>query len=334
VTLCPRTRGRYYAHAALTLALAPAAACFSGDFLDNTCERMPGGCRSLETDSTTGTTGTTAADESSGTTVAPCPEAPPQAPSPLPPASGTLMPGPAFRLREAQLVDPHLYHPALNCDESGAFLTAELNASLADYETNLVFLTLQYDPDAATQSFAFFRDAPCDKAGQYCLRDPANISLPFVATNVDAGDCAVDVAPLSYDDEDILDLNRPIAPCFESPIASLQLQLIPEKPPVSMYIAQFAATYEGDDCDPQGLTRGVMTGFITREDAIAAKYTIAGFDIALWDVIRGSETNECEIPDGERTSVDKALLDGEYQIGVYLYLNVVFERIPMYDLGD
>jgi hypothetical protein len=315
------------------------SACFRGDFLDNTCEQLPGGCP----DTVVTDVSTTTAES----TTAPLPDLPscvpdPQEPALDPPAGGELQPGPAFRVTKLQIVDPNFYYPlGFTCIEVTGTVGNALTDSLAKWETNLVFLAEKFAPDLETQSLFFLRDAVCDQNANYCSFGAGNAGYPFNVVNHDEGDCAVPVAPDSADPEDILILGRPTAPCFISPQASFEIALIPNAEPLRLYFARFAARYADDDCNPDRLVQGVMTGFIRREDAIAAEYFVDDFNasINLWQVILGSDANTCELPTDKLSAVDAVYFPNqqdpkrpELSYGVFVYLNIEAERLPVYRL--
>lgn len=320
----------------LVLACAALPACFRGDFLDNTCERLPGGCPDTgETGPTS--TGPPPADMGPQACV---PD--PQPPAIQPPADGELQDGPGFRITKMQIVDPNFYFPLGNaCIEVTGTVGDAVTDSLAKWETNLVFMARQFDPAAAEQPLYFIRDATCDQNANYCAYGKASAGYPFTVVNQDEGDCHVDIALNSADPEDILALSRPIAPCFRSPEASFEVALIPNAAPLRMYFAQFAAKYEPDDCNPDRLLQGVMTGFVRREDALATEYFVDDFGVTvnLWQVILGSDANTCTLETGKRTSVDAVWFPvpgepkkRELALGVFLYINIEAERLPVYEL--
>lgn len=323
-------------------ATAPAA-CFRGDFLDNTCERLPGGCVDATTSSSsTATTDdpTTAPAADMAGTSACVPD--PQTPAIEPPAGATLEPGPAFRITKLQIVDPNFYYPlGLNCFPVSGAVGSAVTDSLASWETNLVFLAQQFDPAADEQALFFVRDATCNQNANYCAYGLGNGGYPMTVINDDDHGCDVEVIANTFDPEDIKNLGRPSPPCFRTPQASFEIALVPDTKPLRMWFAQFAAKYEPDDCNPEKLVQGVMTGFITREDALAAMYFIDDYNVTvnLWQVILGSDANTCEIPPNELSDVDAAFFpdpvnDGKYilEYGVYIYLNIEAERLPMYKL--
>lgn len=321
----------------VTCAALSLSACFRGDFLDNTCERLPGGCPEP---GTTGAASTGDAPPADMGVQGCVPD--PQEPAIEPPADGELQDGPGFRVTKMQIVDPNFYYPlGQNCLEVTGTVGDAVTDSLAKWETNLVFLAREFDPAALDQPLYFLRDAVCDPNAGYCAYAKTNAGYPFNVDNFDAGNCAVPIAPNSADPEDIMLLGRPGAPCFRSPEASFEVALIPNAPPLTMYFARFAAKYEPDDCNPDNLVQGVLTGFVRREDALAAEYFIDDFNvnINLWQVILGSDTNTCTLPTGKRTSVDAVLFPvqgqpGQYELvfGVYIYINIEAERLPVYEL--
>lgn len=311
-------------------------ACFRGDFLDNTCERLPGGCPDSSSSAPT-STGDPPPDLPALTCV---PD--PQAPALQPPADGELQAGPGFRITKMQIVDPNFYFPLGDtCIEVTGTVGDAVTDSLAKWETNLVFMARQFDPAADEQALYFIRDATCDQNAGYCAYGKASAGYPFTVNNFDEDDCDVDVAINSADAEDILTLSRPGAPCFRSPEASFELALIPNAIPLRLYFAQFAARYEPDDCNPDRLLQGVMTGFVRREDALATEYFVDDFGVTvnLWQVIYGSDANACSLENGKQTSVDAVWFPVpgdpkqlELALGVFLYINIEAERLPVYEL--
>lgn len=316
------------------IAAAAAAACFRGDFLDDTCERLPDGCPVLTTGGDVSTTAepTTAAPPDLGCV----PD--PQEPAIIPPPDGELQPGPGFRITKLQIVDPSFYFSLGNaCLPVSGTIGDAVTRSLAIWETNLVFLADDYDPDAPSQTIYFLRDVTCDQNANYCAFDAASLGIPFTVINEDEGDCRLPVAPNSADPEDIMRLGAPIAPCFRSPAASIGLSLIPGEPPLELYFARFAAKYDRDDCNPTDLVQGALMGFIKREDAMAAEYEIDDYDVTvnLWQLILGSDTNTCELAIDKQNSVDAVSFRQpnntfELSFGAYIYLNIEAERLPVY----
>lgn len=331
-------RGRVGIYGLACVAMSASAACFRGDFLDNTCERLPGGCQDTAAESSSSGSATTDAPAPDMGAPACAPE--PQEPAFEPPPGGVLEEGPAFRISKVQFVDPNFYYPlGQTCIEVSGTVGDALTDSLAKWETNLLFLGREYDPDADEQALFFVRDATCDQNANYCAYGSATAGFPISVQNYDDDGCGVEVAPNSADAEDIMTLGDPSPPCFRSPQASFEVALIPNAAPLKLYFARFAARYEPDDCNPDRLVQGVMTGFVKREDAIAAEYYIdnLGVTVNLWQAIYGSDTNDCEMAIPRRTDVDAVFFPdpaapGKLVLtyGVYLYLNIEAQRLPVY----
>jgi hypothetical protein len=326
---------------------AAAQACYSGGFLDDTCERLPAGCvgttavgSSSGGDQTTAvttvtpttgdatTTGLTTDATSSGSSGGNTTEAPP----------GVLFDGPAFRVDTLSIVDPHLYLKAFACSEVQSFINTGLTKSIDDRDTNLILLARNYDPAAATQEFYFYRDADCPPGEDYCLLIDAVPPTVFVSFNRDEANC-LDVAIATVNPAHVNELNIPVAPCVVSPTASLPIQLSADLDPITFYLGQFAAQYDMADTDPVGLKNALLYGFIPKADANTINYNYEGVPINLWSVVRGGDhPDACPVPaDGMPGSVSDVDLidldpnDAEPAIeGVFLYLNFTAEKIDFY----
>jgi hypothetical protein len=121
--------------------------CFSASFLDDTCERLPGGCGGVSTGGSTSGTGSTSGGEvptTSGTTAEL---------SSVGSSSGTtgeslglLFEGPAFRIDEMRIVDPHLFISEFACVDAFSFINSGLTTTVATKETNLIFLAKELRP--------------------------------------------------------------------------------------------------------------------------------------------------------------------------------------------
>jgi len=264
--------------------------CFSASFLEDTCERLPGGCGGGSTSTggstagstsggevlptTTGGTGSSSGgDSTSGSTGAP---------------PGLLYPGPAFRITEMRIVDPHLYISFPLCLDGQEAVNTALADSLESHETNVILLAQGFDPDAATQTFWLYRGANCPVGESYCLLDDLISPTVFVSFNRDDQDC-LDVDEATINPSNVDDLIVPKAPCVVSPKASLPIQLTPELSPLIFYQGQFAAQYETDDKDPTVLRDAVLFGFVPKSQAETLEYNYKGTKINMWSVIRGSD---------------------------------------------
>jgi hypothetical protein len=328
------------------LGAAALPACYSGGFLDDTCERLPAGCvgstaissSSSSGDDTTTVTPTTSdattttglpadtssSSDSGGSTTEALP--------------GVLFDGPAFRVDTLSIVDPHLYLKAFGCSEVQSFINTGLTKSIDDRDTNLILLARDYDPAAATQEFYFYRDADCPPGEDYCLLIDAVPPTIFVSFNRDEANC-LDVAIATVNPAHVNELNIPVAPCVVSPTASLPIQLSADLDPITFYLGQFAAQYDTSDTDPVGLKNALLYGFIPKTDANTINYNYQGVPINLWSVVRGGDhPDACPVPaDGMPGSVSDVDLvdldpnDAEPPIeGVFLYLNFTATKINFY----
>ena len=309
--------------------------CYSGGFLDDTCERLPGGC--LGTTTTTGTPTTTgeSTSSSSSTGADPTTGASTGTTGGLP---GILIEGPAFRISTMAIVDPHLFLKTLACQDVHTFINLSLQTSIDQRDTNLILVAADYDPAAPTQKFLFYSDADCPEDQEYCLLLPAVLPTEFVSGNKDAGNClAIDLSTVNPDH--VLELNLPNAPCVVSPTASLPVQLSADLSPINFYLGRFAAQYSPGDIAPTSLINAVLHGFIPREDALKINYMYKDAVVNLWSVVRGGDHPEaCPVPmdmmPGSVTDVDTVDLDGDGAMmpttGVFLYMNFTAEKIDFY----
>jgi hypothetical protein len=317
------------------LAAVAVTGCFRGGFLDDTCEQLPEGCTGASTESpssttttpTTGASTTTGDDTSTGA---------PTTGTGGPP--GVLFPGPAFRIETMQIVDPYLYLMAFACDDVQGFINAGVTKSLMERESNVVIVAKNYDPDAPTQEFLFYRDADCPVGEDYCLLIDTVLPTAFISANKDEGNClAIDLSTVNPDH--VLDLNLPNAPCVVTPTASLPVELSPDLDPINFYLGRFAAQYAPAAEEPTELINAVLHGFIPRDDALKINYTFEGIPINLWSVVRGSDhPMACPVPmdgmPGSIADVDVVDLDAEGPMppipGVFLYLNFTAKKIDFY----
>ena len=308
------------------LAAGGLTGCFSASFLDDTCERLPGGCgASTGSGSSSGGVPTTSASSSgsggssSGTTGS---------------SLGFKYEGPAFRIDEMRIVDPHLFVSKPLCFDGYDAVNMGLADSLEVRMTNLILLAIDYDPDAATQEFRFYRAANCPVGESYCLLDDLVVPTVFVAFNRDTENCLV-VDETTINPGSLPELALPTPPCMVSPKASLPVQLTPELSPIDFYQGQFAARYEPSDQAPSRMVDGVLQGFIPKTEAENLEYKYLGMAINLWSVIRGSDHPDACEPDANHPSdVDLVDLDPNDALpaepGVYLYLNFSATKIDFY----
>lgn len=310
--------------------------CFSAAFLEDTCERLPGGCGgggsssgggsggSTSGSSTSGgelptTSGGGSGESSSGTTGG---------------SPGILFPGPAFRIDAMGIVDPHLYVSKPLCFDGHDTVNMGLQMSLDAHETNLILLAKQYDPDAPTQEFWLYRAADCPLDRDYCLLDDLVEPTVFVSFNRDDAECfTYDAATINP--ANLPELKTPTFPCVESPKASLKIQLTPDLTPLTFYAGQFAAQYEPDDQAPTRLVDAVLSGFVPKTEAETLTYNYNEMDINLWSVIRGSDhPDACAVDMNHPNDVDYVDLDPmdmlPAEAGVYLYLNFTATKIDFY----
>lgn len=310
--------------------------CFSASFLDDTCERLPGGCGGVSTGGSTSGTGSTSGGEvptTSGTTTEL---------SSVGSSSGTtgeslglLFEGPAFRIDEMRIVDPHLFISEFACVDAFSFINSGLTTTTATKETNLIFLAKDFDPDAATQEFWFYRAADCPQGEDYCLLDDLVPPTVFVSFNRDTEDCFT-VDNETINPASLIDLTVPTFPCVVSPKASLPVQLTPELSPITFYQGQFAAHYEPDDQNPTELRDAILYGFIPKSEAETLSYNYNNMPINLWSVVRGSDHPDAcpeDLP-GNPSDVDFVDLNPDDMLpaeaGVYLYLNFKASKIDFY----
>jgi len=327
------------------LALGLGGGCFRGDFLDDTCEQL-GQCTAAASTSTgpaTGTTPPTTGDDtststststsssgtgtgdgsSSGTTGEP---------------PGILFEGPAFRIDQLQIVDPHLYISKLFCQDVTAFVNTGLTSSVQEHDSNVLLVAKDYDPMAATQTFLLYRDADCPLGEDYCVLLKDVLPTSFVSGNKDAGNC-LDVQVSTVNPTNINTINIPNAPCVTSPTASVQLELTSDLSPITFYQGKFAAQYAETQEDPTELRNAILYGFIPKADAEMITYTFMNMQINFWSVIRGSDhPDACPVPadmmPGSVSDVDMLDLDADGPepptIGVFLYLNFSAKRVKFY----
>lgn len=304
------------------LAAVSLTGCFSASFLDDTCERLPAGCGgSTSSGSSSGGVPTTTggSSSSSGTTGS---------------SLGFRYEGPAFRVDEMRIVDPHLYVSKPLCFDGYDAVNMGLAVSLEARETNLILLAIDYDPDAATQEFRFYRAANCPVGESYCLLDDLVVPTVFVAFNRDTENCLV-VDEVTINPASLPELALPTPPCMVSPKASLPVQLTPDLSPINFYQGQFAARYEPSDQAPGRMLDGVLQGFIPKTEAETLEYKYLGMAINLWSVIRGSDhPDACAADMTHPSDVDLVDLDPNDGLpaepGVYLYLNFSATKIDFY----
>ena len=331
-----------YGAGVLVVLSAASPGCFQGSFLDDTCERLPDGCAGTSTGTpttglpTTGDDTSTSTSTGDDTSTGVTPTTAATATTDGPP--GVLLPGPAFRIKTLQIVDPHLYLQAFMCGDVHGFINAGLTTSIEEADTNLVLLARNYDPDAATQEFLFYRDAECPIGEDYCLLIDSVLPTTFISANKDEGNC-LDINLSTVNPDHVLELTLPNEPCVVSPTASLPLELSPELDPINFYLGRFAAQYVPDTAAPTSLDNAVLHGFIPRDDALKINYSFMGTPINLWSVIRGGDhPMACPVPmdglPGSVSDVDMVDLDGPGPMppiaGVFLYLNFTAKKIDFY----
>lgn len=309
--------------------------CFSASFLDDTCERLPGGCGGVSTGGSTSGTGSTSGGElptTSGTTAE---DSSGSSSSGTTGGSlGALLEGPVFRITEMRIVDPHLFVSFPLCFDGHGPVNTALEDSLKANETNIILQAKGFDPDAATQLFWLYRAASCPVGASYCQLDSLVDPTVFVSFNRDDEDClSLDESTINPNSLD--ELIKPTFPCVVSPKASLPIQLTPELSPLTFFEGQFAARYEPSDQDPIELRDGVLFGFIPKTQAEKLVYNYNDMDINLWSVIRGSDHPQACAPDAEHPDdVDFLDLDPNDMLpaeaGVFVYLNFTATKIDFY----
>ncbi len=335
------TRGVPHSSLAITAAVA-LLGCFRGGFLEDTCEQRAGGCgestgvasTSTTDPPTSGTSSTsTGADASSSS------DSSSGAPDTTTGAPGLLIEGPAFRVSAIEIVDPPLYPKAYLCADASTFINAGLMSSVETYDTNVILVAKDYDPEAATQEFLFYPAADCPPGDGYCVLNPALEPTVFVAANRDVGDCG-GADPTTLNPSNLGLLHVPAAPCVLSPTASLPLKLSKDLPEISFLLGKFAAEYLPDAAAPVRLDNATLQGFVPETDAETINYMFMGQKVNLWSVIRGSDhPDACAVPmDGKPASVsdvDMVDVDGPEQPGlpipgVFLYMNFTAKEIDVY----
>lgn len=315
---------------AAALTVVGLAGCFRGSFLDDTCERLPGGCDGSGStgggSSSSGGTPTSGAassssggESSSGTTGM---------------SLGLKFDGPAFRIDVMQIVDPHLFVSFPLCFDGRDAVNMGLADSLDAHETNLILLAKQFDADAPTQEFWLYRAADCPVGEDYCLLDDVIAPTVFVSFNRDTEDCLV-VDEATVNPGTLPELVLPGPPCVVSPKASLPIQLTPDLSPITFYQGQFAARYEPSDQEPTALRDAVLFGFIPKTQANMLEYNYNDMAINLWSVIRGSDHPQaCPADAGHLSDVDLLDLDPDDMLpaepGVFVYLNFTATKIDFY----
>ncbi len=302
-------------------------ACFRGEFLDNTCERLDLCGTSTTSGSSTTSTSTTDAPTTTGGSSST--------------GDGLVeLPYLGLRINSITLVDPNLYASFLDggiCTNVRKDLSGLVNAEIASGESNLVIAAVVYDPDAAQFNFVVYQNPTCDIAAGTCTIPPAEVPPPFPALNHDAGECIfVDTATMNP--ANIPELLIPTPPCFTTPAGSFSLKLGDNLGYIALTEFRMSASYDPDDQDPVGLTSGLIHGFIREEDAVDINYDLNGVNINLWSVIAGSgHPDECATKKGVASDVDMIDLTGPNggpdgvpeTRGVWLFLNFTAERVTL-----
>lgn len=327
---------------AALLAIAQSSACFRGDFLDNTCEKLAD-CRSTSTS----TGGTSTGDASTDATVAPTTTTG-EGTSGTIGETGTTGParveidGVAFRLDSMTLVDPDIYAPLLMgsiCTNVRTDLSTLVDQEFMTGSTNIIMMTTMYDPDVIQADYTLYQKSVCDVANGECEIDPLETPIKYPIFNVDVGECAALDTTVMLPAH-VGALNIPQAPCFRTPQASVPLKLGNNFGYINFTLLQMIAGYAPDDQDPaDGLGAGVIAGFIRKEDALLINYDLSGTPVNLWSVIAGSDhPDECATEKGAPSDVDMADLDGPNgqpdgvpeTVGVWFFLNFTAERVRLF----
>lgn len=317
------------------VAAAHTSACFRGDFLENTCEKLDncGGATTIAS-----TTGETTAPTTSGpaTTTATTTGDTGGGSSDSTGLTRVELDAVAFRLNSLAIVDPDVYtHPIdnlQNCSNVRSTLSLLINTEFKVGNTNIVLMSLAYNGDDATTNYAMYQRPSCDVSAHECTLDPTETPMKLVAVNVDAGECeAIDTTVINP--ANVAELKTPVAPCLRTPQVSVPLKLS-EGFEVNFTLLELVAGYVPDDQDPAGLDSAVLLGFIREEDAESLYYKFGNEEIILWSVISGSDHPEsCGTANMFHNDVDTLDLDNDgvpETTGVWFYLNFTAERVKMY----
>lgn len=211
----------------------------------------------------------------------------------------------AFRISELELISPRIVSDALFfCQD----LTSTLNDSviqpaLDDLSVNTIQTFTPLDPSAASSAWRAEFNAECTP-GTDPLECEPDADDPAVSTgtaiNLSAGTCYTPI-PAEVNERTGLPpynptANSPAAPCYSTDVASVQLILSGITIPLKG--ATIAATYAGDPVD--GLVNGVVTGFISQEDAATTTFS-SGIpliaDLSLYSLLNGGDREVLGVPD-------------------------------------
>ena len=177
---------------------------------------------------------------------------------------GLALAGPAFRVSTLELIDPRLYDSG--CAEVTGFLNLGTASAVGLHDTNVLLVAMNYDPAAKKQEFQLSHAADCPVREPYCVLLGDVPATVFFAEQRSAADCFdVDLTVVNPDNVDALHV--PKAPCTVGTSTLMQLQLVPELGPITLFAGGFAARYQPDKLDPGELRSGVFYGFLPQADA-------------------------------------------------------------------
>jgi len=239
--------------------------------------------------------------------------------------------GRTYRITTLELRDPHIWlapivFPCQDVTTSGPFgfsVNGVISDSINGLELNLLTQLSPARQDAPGGDVSVIT-AECEEAngGVSCSNaDPANVTSTTF-TNTSSGTCLEPVPGTTsgYDPP----IQPPADGCFASEAVSLTIDLAGA--PIALTGAQVAAEYSGSP--PRQLLGGLVTGFISEEDAddISIEIDLIG-EIVLSSALRGG-TDNCSAPSPEVGDRDTGP-DGEPGWWFYLYFEA--EEVPFTD---
>ncbi|HJL15922.1 MAG TPA: hypothetical protein RMH99_09710 [Sandaracinaceae bacterium LLY-WYZ-13_1] len=235
----------------------------------------------------------------------------------------------AFRITDAELMDPHLYAevtPGVCTDITGTVNTL-LTSSIASYDIDFVGLfqpldltrvTTPLEVDFTASCMASSPRDACTGGAGASIASTANNTLPATMSCL-----TPDTAVLNGD---YTAPNEPGGPCFVTDEQTFTVNL--GGVPVRLQSARLAATYVSG-ASPTRLRNGVLVGFLSEADArtttLDPSIAIVGGDTLYEHLAHGGATGSACEGDSSFTTDDSDTLAGED--GFWFYIDFEAELV-------